>query len=120
MSAEDVTRDIARAEQQVEVRTLEPRWQRAAPATVTPSSSSLAATISEAATDDATVAQVSRVLSGGVSAWSIARMQLIDESDIYAPAYGRLAFTVPNWARPSSATTSRVALRRVWISFPGR
>lgn len=97
ITAKDGRSGIARAEQQIEIRTLEPRWLRASDRHVE-LLAALAVTTAEAGADDATTAQISRVLGRAVSEWSVARMQLINESDIYAPARGRLAFTVPSYA----------------------
>lgn len=90
---------IARAEEMVQTRTLDPRWQRA-----TDRHAELLAAIAVCVeanpqvADYATSAQISAVLGRAVNEWSQARVDLINEGDIYAPSRGRLAFTVPTYA----------------------
>lgn len=97
ITIENVQRGLASAEQLVEIRTLDPRWQRATDRHVE-LLAALAVTTNAAASDHATTAQISAVLDRAVNEWSNTRIELIKEGDIYAPGRGRLAFTVPTYA----------------------
>ena len=97
VTAHDVERGIAEAEQQVEARTLEPRW-RSVTDRHAELLAALAVTTRQTDRAYATSAEISDVLGRPVNEWSAARMQLIYASDIYAPARGCLAFTVPSYA----------------------
>lgn len=94
---EDAEKGLVEAEQLVEIRTLDPRWQRATDRHVE-LLAALAVTTTEFAGDYATTAQISAVLDRAVNEWSNTRIELIKEGDIYAPGRGRLAFTVPTYA----------------------
>ena len=99
ITVEDAARGLAAAEQVVERRTLDPRWLRATDRHVELLAAiAVAITSSANTTDHATTAQISDVLGRAASEWSVTRMELINEGDIYAPARGRLAFTVPTYA----------------------
>jgi len=97
ITLEDAERGLARAEQLVETRTLDPRWQRAADRQVQ-LLAALAVTTTESGSDYATTKQISDVLDRAAQDWSDTRIELITEGDIYAPGRGKLAFTVPTYA----------------------
>lgn len=86
ITVEDVDRGLARAEQLVETRTLDPRWQRAADRQVQLLAALAVTTTTEPATDYATTKQISDVLGRAPQEWSDTRIELINEGDIYAPA----------------------------------
>jgi hypothetical protein len=97
ITVEDAEKGLAAAEQLVEIRTLDPRWQRATDRHVE-LLAALATTTTDRASDYATTAQISYVLDRAVNEWSNTRIELINEGDIYAPGRGKLAFTVPTYA----------------------
>jgi AAA ATPase domain len=99
ITVEDAERGVARAEQLVETRTLDPRWQRAADRQVQLLAALAVVSTTKTDTDYATTAEISHVLGRTPQEWSETRIELINESDIYAPSRGRLAFTVPTYSR---------------------
>jgi hypothetical protein len=99
ITVQDAERGLAAAEQLVEERTLDPRWQRATDRHVELLAALAVTTSDESATTDyATTAHISNVLDRAVNEWSNTRIELINEGDIYAPGRGKLAFTVPTYA----------------------
>ena len=98
ITAEDVERGLDRAEAMVETRTLDPRWMRATDRQAQLLAALAVATTASPGSDYVTTAQVSDLLDRAPAEWSVARSELINEGDIYAPARGKLAFTVPSYA----------------------
>jgi hypothetical protein len=98
ITVEDVERGLAHAEQLVETRTLDPRWQRAADRQVQLLAALAVTTTVGPGADYATTAQISHVLDRVAQEWSETRLELINEGDIYAPGRGKLAFTIPTYA----------------------
>lgn len=99
ITVEDAEQGLAEAEQLVEIRTLDPRWQRATDRHVELLAALAVTTSAENTTTDyTTTAQISTVLDRAVNEWSNTRIELINEGDIYAPGRGKLAFTVPTYA----------------------
>jgi len=98
ITAQDVRHAIVVAENLVETRTLDPRWQRA-----TDRQAELLAAIAVASTQNPTTAeyatspQITAILGRNANEWSAARIDLITEGDVYAPSRGRLAFTIPTY-----------------------
>jgi hypothetical protein len=99
VTVEDAGRGIAAAERTLETVTLEPGWQRATDRHVE-LLAAIAVSIDapQATAEYATSPEISDALDRTVNTWSEHRIELINEGDIYAPARGRLAFTVPTYA----------------------
>ncbi len=98
ITAEDVERGLELAEATVETRTLDPRWMRATDRHAQLLAALAVATTTSPESDYVTTAQVSHLLDRAPAEWSVARSELINEGDIYAPARAKLAFTVPSYA----------------------
>jgi hypothetical protein len=98
ITVEDVERGLHLSEAMVETRTLDPRWMRATDRHAQLLGALAVATAASPGSDYVTTAQVSQALDRGPAEWSLARSELINEGDIYAPGRGKLAFTVPSYA----------------------